>query len=425
MLMTFFSSATWESWGLSSQPVIPDRMPILLDDDLLFEDSAGPRVTTVINRWAQELPANGCPAPNSRETYVRVMRDWTLFLASRGIQLFDSRRELRRGLSAYAVHRACGPLKERFAASTWNQHMSILSLFYGWAEDEELTTAVPFTYKQAVTAYGDQVRLQSVNLSKRRTPKPHVTIKYFEKDFEDTFRKGLGGLRPDGAENLSYWDQTGHFIRWATKNRLAKGLIFGAERWQGPVGPHDSEGRWDDARRLLHDDTLPTADRVAGLLLLFYAQRLSTISTLTVDQVSEADGRVSIQLGTTPTVLPEPLAALVLDLIATRRPYTVIGHADQTPWLFPGQRPGQHVSADRLGQRLIAAGIQPGQARSTALFALAEEVPAAILARMLGIHIRVAVQWQKASAGDWAAYAADVSRRSTTPPSPNPSPTSR
>jgi len=144
---------------------------------------------------------------------------------------------------------------------------------------------------------------------------------------------------------------------------------------------------------------------------LFYAQRLSTISALTVDQVSDTNGPISIRLGTAPTVLPEPLAGLVLDLIATRRPYTVIGHANQTSWLFPGQRPGQHISADRLGQRLIAVGIQPGQARSTALFALAEEVPAAILARMLGIHIQVAVQWQKASAGDWAAYAADVSRR--------------
>ena len=88
----------------------------------------------------------------------------------------------------------------------------------------------------------------------------------------------------------------------------------------------------------------------------------------------------------------------------------MIGHADQTSWPFPGQHPGQHISADRLGQRLLAVGIQPGQARSTALFALAEEVPAAILARMLGIHIQVAVQWQKASTGDWAAYAADVAR---------------
>jgi hypothetical protein len=30
---------------------------------------------------------------------------------------------------------------------------------------------------------------------------------------------------------------------------------------------------------------------------------------------------------------------------------------------------------------------------------------------MLGIHIQVAVHWQKAAAGDWTTYAADVSRR--------------
>ncbi|MGW0807948.1 hypothetical protein [Nonomuraea sp. NPDC002799] len=55
-----------------------------------------------------------------------------------------------------------------------------------------------------------------------------------------------------------------------------------------------------------------------------------------------------------------------------------------------------------------------GQARSTALFQLATELPAALLARMLGIHINVAVQWQRASSGDWMTYAADISRRSRT-----------
>ena len=53
----------------------------------------------------------------------------------------------------------------------------------------------------------------------------------------------------------------------------------------------------------------------------------------------------------------------------------------------------------------------PRPARSTALFQLATELPAAILARMLGIHIDVAVAWQRVSAGDWMTYAADVSRR--------------
>ena len=69
-------------------------------------------------------------------------------------------------------------------------------------------------------------------------------------------------------------------------------------------------------------------------------------------------------------------------------------------------------SAERL--RLI--GLHPGQARSTALFQLATELPAALLARMLGIHITVAVAWQHVSAGDWTSYAADVARRRRTGP---------
>lgn len=36
-----------------------------------------------------------------------------------------------------------------------------------------------------------------------------------------------------------------------------------------------------------------------------------------------------------------------------------------------------------------------------ALFQLATELPAALLARMLGIHISVTVTWQRPSSGDW------------------------
>jgi hypothetical protein len=44
-----------------------------------------------------------------------------------------------------------------------------------------------------------------------------------------------------------------------------------------------------------------------------------------------------------------------------------------------------------------------------------------MLARMLGIHISVAVAWQRASSGDWTSYAANISRRhadSLEPPGP-------
>src|SRR5262249_28346108 len=67
---------------------------------------------------------------------------------------------------------------------------------------------------------------------------------------------------------VSYREDTSHFIRWAAANRQATRLSFGARRWAGPIGPHDAEARWAAARRLLHDDTIATPDRVAGLLLL-------------------------------------------------------------------------------------------------------------------------------------------------------------
>jgi hypothetical protein len=80
-------------------------------------------------------------------------------------------------------------------------------------------------------------------------------------------------------------------------------------------------------------------------------------------------------------------------------------------WLFPGRQPGSALTEDALAQRLHALGISPRQSRSTALFTLAADIPAAILAKTLGIHVKAAIQWQKISAGDWAAYAADVSSR--------------
>ena len=96
---------------------------------------------------------------------------------------------------------------------------------------------------------------------------------------------------------------------------------------------------------------------------------------------------------------------------ATRRGHAAIGDQGTSPWLFPGGQPGRPISAEQLTERLRQIGIRSGQARSAALFQLATDLPAAVLARMLGIHIAVAVAWQRASAGDWSAYAAEVSRR--------------
>jgi hypothetical protein len=202
------------------------------------------------------------------------------------------------------------------------------------------------------------------------------------------------------------------FVRWAVARRHAYDLTAPASRWPGPSGPLDQDRRWADAQRLLHEEAYPAADRVAGLLVLLYAQKLSVITALTASHVLHQDGRTLLRLGSRPVVLPAPLDALVAGLAAGRRPPGTSLLGVPSPWLFPGRWPGRALTGDALAQRLHALGISPRQGRATALFTLAAEVPAAILANTLGIHVQAAIQWQKISAGDWAAYAADISHRS-------------
>jgi site-specific recombinase XerD len=205
VILTFFSSQGWQSWDLEHRPLIPEGMAVLVDDDLRFEDGpAAPCPAAVVNRWLRELPASGAPAPSSWENYARAVRDWAEFLAEHGVGLFDSRDRLKSGLSRYAEHRAAGPAKARFAATTWGQHMSILSLFYRWAMAEGYAAAEPFTYRSARALFAGTGREVRVNLAVRRTPKPHVTIKYLEPDFTELFRRGLRGLAPDGSEDSGF-----------------------------------------------------------------------------------------------------------------------------------------------------------------------------------------------------------------------------
>jgi hypothetical protein len=88
-----------------------------------------------------------------------------------------------------------------------------------------------------------------------------------------------------------------------------------------------------------------------------------------------------------------------------------LGDQGTSPWLLPGGQPGRPISAGQLTELLRQPGIRARQSRSAALSRLATDLPAAVLARLPGIRTTVAVACQRASAGDRAAYAAEVSRR--------------
>jgi hypothetical protein len=160
---------------------------------------------------------------------------------------------------------------------------------------------------------------------------------------------------------VSYRDETGHFVRWSVQHRHAHDLTYGTVRWTGPLGTIDSEKRWADARRLLHDDTLPTPDRVAGLLLILYAQKVATISRVTVDDVHISGDTVAITFGTSPVVLPTPLARLVRELVATRRGKAKIGTPHDVPWLFPGGQPGRLSATTGSASASTGSGSGPNR----------------------------------------------------------------
>lgn len=117
--------------------------------------------------------------------------------------------------------------------------------------------------------------------------------------------------------------------------------------------------------------------------------------------------------GPSPIRLASPLDQIMQELPATRRGRSLLGAPADSPWLFPGNRPGQHIGESGMRKRLTKIGVRPGPSRNAALFALATEVPAAILSRKLGLTVDVAVSWQRLSGGDWMAYAATVSSRSS------------
>lgn len=70
--------------------------------------------------------------------------------------------------------------------------------------------------------------------------------------------------------------------------------------------------------------------------------------------------------------------------------------------------PGCHARASWIAQQLNQElGIFVRAARNTALCTLAEDLPAPILADLLGMHITTAVRWTKLVKRDWTHYLAE------------------
>ena len=195
------------------------------------------------------------------------------------------------------------------------------------------------------------------------------------------------------------------FLNWSARNRnLRAGLdIPSASGSREPATPVDHQERWDIARRLVNDDTISPDDRVAGALVLLYAQPLTRVAGLRIGQLAEGrDGEITIIFDRHQIDLTEPFAGLARQLPIRRRQ----GAADhlETRWLFPSTRPDRPIHPTTIANRLRRIGIHPRAARAAAVTQLATEIPPALLAESIGISARQASSWVGLAGGNWSTY---------------------
>ncbi len=254
---------------------------------------------------------------------------------------------------------------------------------------------------------GDDVSVGAANRARQRFRAAQRFLSWLERSGTTVASCGQAEIDTWLASGARSRYEIREFVVWAAGSGAMSDVEVPPKTWREGTGLDEDE-RWAVVRRLLHDNAIDTVDRVAGAFVLLFAQRLTTLTRLTVDNVTTAGATVSVRFGRDSAEIPDPLGELVLGLCSQRTGRSV--GSPSTNWLFRGQRPGQPLSASRLGQRLtrINVGVRPG--RRAALMQLAAELPAAVLADMLGIAPGTAVHWVRAAGGDWANYAAELVR---------------
>ncbi|WP_064076492.1 hypothetical protein [Prescottella equi] len=211
------------------------------------------------------------------------------------------------------------------------------------------------------------------------------------------------------------------FIRWTNSRRLTDNLHV---PWLGREGlpEHllDEHERWTLLRRCLTDETLELRLRVAGALVLLYGQLPTRIVELTSAHLEHTTAGTRLVLDTQPVLIPPVLAKLIAQLSENRPDRPPLPSATATPdWLFPGRLPGAHLTGGRLATLLNnRPGIPIRAARGAALSALAADLPAPVLAELLGISIAAATRWTTLAARDNAEY---LTARTSHPPHLAPS----
>src|ERR1019366_1253934 len=174
------------------------------------------------------------------------------------------------------------------------------------------------------------------------------------------------------------------FLLWAVRSRHAPKLHLPAPVSIPPT-PISQKQRIALIRRIHAGTDMDLTERVIALLILLYAQPLSRIVRLTIDDVIHDGDQVFVRLGDPPVPIPGPFAEIVTNYVANRSNLTTATNPTSR-LLFPGQRAGQPLHPSSIRLRLHRLGIPNLNGRSRAIRELLLQAPAPAVAGMVGYH---------------------------------------
>ncbi|WP_327700681.1 hypothetical protein OG530_01240 [Streptomyces decoyicus] len=222
---------------------------------------------------------------------------------------------------------------------------------------------------------------------------------------------GQTGIDAWHAEQNEYTRNTMRaFLLWYSTSKLTRPFRL------PPVQIHRATPMAQPERveligRLLTDPNSPLRTRVAGVIVMLYAQPLRRVVRLTLDDIGHSNDQTLLRLGEPPSTVPEPLAELLHRWIDSRdNMNAVTNHASR--WPFPGRRAGQPMHPDVLAALINDIGIPTIAGRTAAIRQHVLEMPAPAVAEALGYHRVTTAELASEAGGTWSRYATGDHTRS-------------
>jgi integrase len=194
------------------------------------------------------------------------------------------------------------------------------------------------------------------------------------------------------------------FLRWCAANRLTPRFEMAPTVVQPATAMPEHE-RLDLIGRILTETDNPLQARAAAAILLLYAQPVTRIVRLRIDDIIHHGTQTLLRLGEPPSPVPEPVACLLLDWASQRANMNTATNQD-SGWLFPGRRADQPLHPTTLRDQIRALGIPVNPGRVSAIQRYVFDTPAPVVATALGYHHTTTTRAAAQTGAPWAPYAA-------------------